>query len=184
MAKIIYKEGCEGQNKIERIEGIEIELLNGYKALVFPKYKELPLLGENEIKRWNASELTEIQALKVTSGEELSDKLFKLGSPAAKFVRQFKSDRCGAFDLPVLLTAGEIVDQQEYIDAFAEIIEGADVLRDFYSSFWSCCCYSFDSVWCVSNTFKFFGNFDLRFKLLAVPTKIYKQPHLGEDMRG
>lgn len=28
MAKIIYKEGCEGQNTLESIGGIEIELLN------------------------------------------------------------------------------------------------------------------------------------------------------------
>lgn len=35
MAKIIYKEGLEGQNRLECIEGIEIELLNGQNALVF-----------------------------------------------------------------------------------------------------------------------------------------------------
>lgn len=29
MARIIYKEGLEGQNRLECIEGIEIELLNG-----------------------------------------------------------------------------------------------------------------------------------------------------------
>lgn len=33
MARIIYKEGLEGQNRLECIEGIEIELLNGQKAL-------------------------------------------------------------------------------------------------------------------------------------------------------
>lgn len=38
MARIIYKEGCEGQNTLESIEGIEIELLNGQKALIYPKY--------------------------------------------------------------------------------------------------------------------------------------------------
>ena len=40
MAKIIYKEGCEGQNKLSCIEGIEIGLLNGQKALIFPKYSK------------------------------------------------------------------------------------------------------------------------------------------------
>lgn len=29
MAKIIYKEGLKGQNRLESIEGIEISLLNG-----------------------------------------------------------------------------------------------------------------------------------------------------------
>ena len=38
MAKIIYREGMEGQNKLSCIEGIEIELLNGQKALIYPKY--------------------------------------------------------------------------------------------------------------------------------------------------
>lgn len=38
MARIIYKEGSEGQNTLESIEGIEIDLLNGQKALIYPKY--------------------------------------------------------------------------------------------------------------------------------------------------
>ena len=40
MAKIIYREGCEGQNKLSYIEGIEIDLLNGQRALIFPKYSK------------------------------------------------------------------------------------------------------------------------------------------------
>ena len=40
MAKIIYKKGCEGQNNLSSIEGIEIELLNGQKVLIYPKYAE------------------------------------------------------------------------------------------------------------------------------------------------
>ena len=31
MARLIYKEGFEDQNKLEYIEGIEIDLLNNYK---------------------------------------------------------------------------------------------------------------------------------------------------------
>lgn len=38
MARIVYKEGLEGQNRLECIEGIEIGLLNGQKALIYPKY--------------------------------------------------------------------------------------------------------------------------------------------------
>ena len=38
MAKIIYRKGMEGQNKLSCIEGIEIDLLNGQRALIFPKY--------------------------------------------------------------------------------------------------------------------------------------------------
>ena len=38
MAKIIYKKGMEEQNSLSSIEGIEIDLLNGQKALIYPKY--------------------------------------------------------------------------------------------------------------------------------------------------
>lgn len=44
MARIIYKEGCDGQRDIASIEGIEIELLNGQKVLIYPKYSEYQLL--------------------------------------------------------------------------------------------------------------------------------------------
>lgn len=50
MAEIIYKKGCEGQNRIECIEGIEIELLNRQKALIYPKYSEKVMLtGRDKI---------------------------------------------------------------------------------------------------------------------------------------
>lgn len=32
MARIIYKEGLEDQNRLECVEGVEIDLLNGQKA--------------------------------------------------------------------------------------------------------------------------------------------------------
>ncbi len=54
MARIIYKEGLEGQNRLECIEGIEIDLLNGQKALIYPKYAQLPLLTEKNIESWDA----------------------------------------------------------------------------------------------------------------------------------
>ena len=44
MARIIYKEGLEGQNSLKCIEGIEIDLLNGQKALIYPKYSNEELL--------------------------------------------------------------------------------------------------------------------------------------------
>lgn len=40
MARIIYKDGCEARKRLECIEGIEIDLLNGQKALIYPKYSE------------------------------------------------------------------------------------------------------------------------------------------------
>lgn len=44
MAKVIYKEDFEGQNHLECIEGIEIGLDNGRKALIFPKYARRKIL--------------------------------------------------------------------------------------------------------------------------------------------
>ena len=174
MARIIYKEGFEGINKLESIEGIEIELLNGYKALVFPRYKELPLLDEDKIESWKASELTEIQALKVIDGKALTDELLELGSPAAEFVRQFKSDRHGELDLPTLLTVGEIAAQKKDIDALAETIKGTDLLRNCGSKVWSCCRNSFYNGWSVSGDYEFILYYYLCEGFLAVPVSIYR----------
>ena len=66
MAEIIYKKGCEGQNKLSCIEGIEIELLNGQKALIYPRYAERKMLTREQISKWSAKDETEIEALKVT----------------------------------------------------------------------------------------------------------------------
>lgn len=55
MARIIYKKGLEGKNRLECIEGIEIELLNGQKALIYPKYAERALLESEKISKWRAT---------------------------------------------------------------------------------------------------------------------------------
>ena len=49
MAKIIYKVGCEGQNELSCIEGIEIELLNSQKALIMLRKVAGMLGGEASI---------------------------------------------------------------------------------------------------------------------------------------
>lgn len=170
MAKIIYKEGFENQNKLECIEGIEIDLFTGYKILVYPKYKELPML---DAKRWRTFEFTEFQALKVTNSKILTDEFFEVGSPAAKFVRKFKSEKYGGFNLPTLLAAGEIAGQLKLIDALAENIEGADLLRD-YSDIWSCCCGPSGGAWFAITYDNMFDNYDLCSKLTVVPVVIYK----------
>lgn len=173
MAKIIYKKGFEGQNRLECIEGIEIELLNGQKALVYPKYKELPLLDRERIESWKSATLTEIQALKVVDAKGVTDELLKLDSPAAKFVRQFQVEKHGEFDLPALLPAGEVVDQKEEIDALAETIEGADLLIDFTSGLWSCCRYSSFGGWYANGYYGFFDG-SLYNEFLAVPVLLYR----------
>ena len=68
--------------------------------------------------------------MKVEDSASATDELLAIGSPAAKFVRQFKSDIHGLFNLPTLLAAMEIIYQREDINAFAKTIEGADLLKE------------------------------------------------------
>ena len=107
MARIVYKEGLEGQNRLECIEGIEIELLNGQKALIYPKYAVRQMLSSEQIDKWDAKELTEIRALKVENTAKDTRELLSIGSPAAEWVNQFQFG-CTRFCLPSLLAAMEI----------------------------------------------------------------------------
>lgn len=86
----------EGQNKLSCIEGIEIDLLNGQKALIFPKYSKEPLLRGEQIDKWNARALSEIEALKVEDTVSETVALFNLGSSAANWALLFVTrDRYG-----------------------------------------------------------------------------------------
>lgn len=174
MARIIYKEGCERQNRLESIEGIEINLLNGQKALIYPKYSEEVMLPMENIKYYGQEPDTEIAALKETESECLTDALHDCGSPAAEFVHKFRSDRHGRFYLPTLLAAMELQDQKSDIDELAETIEGADLLRDFTSSVWSCsrCSESFGWIAYGNNGFANFSS--LYSSNLAVPLVLYR----------
>ena len=130
MAKIIYKEGCEGENKLSSIEGIEIDLFNGQKALIYPKYAQKRMLDLEQMRKWSAKTETEIEALKVEETNGKTVELLRIESPAAKWVSQFWHDKYGIFCLPSLLAALEIQHQKAEIDALAETIEGADLLKD------------------------------------------------------
>lgn len=138
MAKIIYKNGMERQNNLSSIEGIEIDLLNGQKALIYPKYSEEMILPYEKRALWKAKGMSEIEALKETDTNYETGQLFALDSPAALWVEKFRSDAHGIFCLPSLLAAMELQHQKEEIDELAETIEGADLLRDFTSYVWSC----------------------------------------------
>ena len=176
MAKIIYKEGCEGQNKLSCVEGIEIELLNGQKALIYPKYAERQMLTREQISKWSAKDETEIEALKVTHTTLATQQLFALDSPAALWVAQFHNpDKCRIFCLPSLLAAMELQHQKEEIDALAETIEGADLLRNFTSSLvWSCSRYSSNVGWCADGGYGYAGSSYLYNSNLAVPLVLYR----------
>ena len=137
-ARIIYKDGCEGQNRLEGIEGIEIGLLNGQKALIYPKYGNKALLKLMDIDKWPGQEVSKAAALKLRDNQAATTALLGAGSPAAEFVSGFESERFGRFGLPTLLAALEITEQRREIDELAKNIEGADLLKDFHGSVWSC----------------------------------------------
>lgn len=175
MAKIIYKEGCEGQNKLSCIEGIEIELLNGQKALIYPKYAERQMLTREQISKWSAKDETEIEALKVTDTTLATQQLFALDSPAALWVAQFHDpDKCRIFCLPSLLAAMELQHQKAEIDALAETIDGADLLRDFTSVVWSCSRCSAYSCWCANGHYGCAYGHYLHISYLVVPLVLYR----------
>ena len=179
MAKIIYKEGREGQNKLSCIEGIEIGLLNGQHALIFPKYSKEYLMQSDQIDKWNGCALNEIEALKVEDNISETSALFLAGSPAAEWVFKFSTKDGRDFWLPSLLAAIEIQHQKEEIDALAETIEGADLLRDFTSGVWSCSRTFLNGVWFVIGGYVYAGSSvnggGLGAACLAVPTILYKE---------
>lgn len=173
MARIIYKEGLEGQNRLECIEGIEIELLNGQCALIYPKYSEKIMLSKDEIASWDAKDTTEIEALKKEDNQWATGSLLRCGSPAAEYVSNFRADKRSIFGLPTLFAAMEIQDQKSDIDELAETIEGADLLRDFTSNVWSCSRYNESIGWFAIGSLGLAGNSSLCFSRLAVPVILY-----------
>ena len=178
MAKIIYREGCEGQNKLFCIEGIEIGLFNGQKALIFPKYSEEKLLERDQVAKWSARELSEIEALKVEDTISETAALFNLGSPAANWVLLFVTKDRRQFSLPSLLAAMEIQHQKEEIDALAETIEGADLLRDFTSNVWSCAGCGASGGWCANGYGGYASDDHLYYSNLAVPLVLYREEEI------
>lgn len=176
MARIIYKKGCESQNRLESIDGIEIELLNGQKALIYPKYAKKELLRKEVIAHWEAKNVTEIEALKETDNVWATVVLARRGSPAANFVEKFRSEKHGIFGLPTLLAAMEVQDQKEDIDALAGTIEGADLLRNFLGDVWSCSRQHSTGAWVAvgSNGLSGCYNLSLGHQFLCIPLVLYR----------
>lgn len=174
MARIVYKKGLEGQNKLESIEGIEIELLNGQKALIYPKYSEEVMFPDEKIEFWEAKKVRQIEALKETETRHETDQLYALGSPAALWVANFRSDAHGTFTLPSLLAALELQHQKNEIDALAKTIEGADLLRDHPSNVWSCSRCSENYGWIAYGNSGFANTNFLYISYLAVPLVLYR----------
>ena len=116
---------------------------------------------------------TEIEALKVEDTYDKTATLYGLDSPAADWVLNFQCEEFGPFYLPSLLAAMEIQYQKVEIDALAETIEGADLLKDFASGIWSCSRYISYYGWFVG-VYGYAAAGDLYFTYLAVPTMLYR----------
>ena len=169
MARIIYKDGCDGQNRLESIEGIEIDLLNGQKALIYPKYSEEALLDLKDRDRWHDAGVSEINALRLRDNQAATAALLEAGSPAARFVTKFTSERFGRFGLPTLLAAMEITEQKCEIDELAREIDGADLLEDFSFSVWSCSRYNPGYGWIANGSSGFANGNILYGRYVAAP---------------
>ena len=99
MAKIIYKEGCEGQNTLESIEGIEINLFNKQKALIYPKYSELPIFDGKQADEWRAEILKEDEDMCVLSCSRTDDYYIWTATPYSDSI-----DVCCGFPCMVIPT--------------------------------------------------------------------------------
>lgn len=169
MARIIYKNGCEGQNRLKCIEGIEIDLLNGQKALIYPKYSNEKLLDSKDRDRWLDAGISEIAALRLRDNQAATAALLEAESPAARFVTKFTSERFGRFGLPTLLAAMEITEQEGEIDELAREIDGADLLEDFVYCVWSCSRYIPNNGWIANGVSGFASGGSLSVRYVAAP---------------
>lgn len=174
MARIIYKDGCDGQKRIESIEGIEIDLLNGQKALIYPRYSNEELLDPKDRDRWLDAGISETAALRLRDNQAATAALLEAESPAARFVTKFTSERFGRFGLPTLLAAMEITEQEGEIDKLAREIDGADLLEDFSSSVWSCSRYSPDVGWIAIGNYGYASGTILGSRYVAAPLVLLK----------
>ena len=168
-ARIIYKDGCDGRKRIECIEGIEIDLLNGQKALIYPRYSNEKLLDPRDIDRWHDARVSGTAALRLRDNRAATAALLEAGSPAAEFVSKFTSERFGRFGLPTLLAAMEITEQKGAIDELARGIDGADLLEDFSSSVWSCSRFNQDHVWISNGFYGYVYGCGLYLRYMAAP---------------
>lgn len=118
MARIIYKDGCEGQNRLECIEGIEIDLLNGQKALIYPKYSNEELLDPKDRDRWLDAGISETAALGV-----LLEMVWGIQTMGARMAKAH--DRIGARNCLVQRKKQAFNDAKKSINAFLKGLEAA-----------------------------------------------------------
>jgi hypothetical protein len=169
MARIIYKDGCDGQNRLECIEGIEIDLLNWQRALIYPRYSNEELLDPKDRDRWFDAGISVMRALRLRDNQAATAALLKAGSPAARFATKFTSEKFGRFGLPTLLAAMEITEQDGEIDKLARKIDGADLMEYFSAGVWSCSRGNRDRGWVSNGFYGYVYGCGLYLKYMAAP---------------
>lgn len=158
----------DAEMKLEGIKGIIVPLLNGKRALVYPKFKEYPLLPEGT--RWNGKQMNECDTLYNDSdGRKETDDLLALGSEAAKFVRSVCPGT--EFNLPhnMLILAA----LYHFCEQFNEIVARIDGASELAFPAWSSAMFSSHYAW----NYLSYGYFSYHYfcrSFLCVPCVLYK----------
>ena len=144
--KVLLKDNTiaddDAEMKLEDIKGIIVPLLNGKSVLVYPKFKECPLLPESV--KWNGKQMNECDTLYNDSdGRKETDDLLALGSEAAKFVRSVCPGM--EFNLPhnMLILAA----LYHFWEQFNEIVARVDGASELDFPAWSSAMYSSYHAW-------------------------------------
>ena len=170
--KVLLKDNTiaddDAEMKLEDIKGIIVPLLNGKRVLVYPKFKECPLLPESV--RWNGKQMNECDTLYNDSdGRKETDDLLALGSEAAKFVRSVCPGT--EFNLPhnMLILAA----LYRFWKQFNEIVARIDGASELDFPAWSSAMYSSNLAWGCGDDGLFYGSFFCG-SLMCVPCVLYK----------
>ena len=170
--KVLLKDNTiaddDAEMKLEDIKGIIVPLLNGKRVLVYPKFKECPLLPESV--KWNGKQMNECDTLYNDSdGRKETDDLLALGSEAAKFVRSVCPGT--EFNLPhnMLILAA----LYHFWEQFNEIVARVDGASELAFPAWSSAMYSSSNAWYYNSYGNFYGHY-FCYSLMCVPCVLYK----------
>ena len=170
--KVLLKDNTiaddDTEMKLEDIKGIIVPLLNGKRVLVYPKFKECPLLPEGT--KWNGKQMNECDTLYNDSdGRKETDDLLALGSEAAKFVRSVCPGT--VFNLPhnMLILAA----LYHFWEQFNEIVARIDGASELDFPAWGSAMYSSGGAWGCYNGGSFYSNYFCN-SFMCVPCVLYK----------
>ena len=170
--KVLLKDNTiaddDAEMKLEDIKGIIVPLLNGKSVLVYPKFKECPLLPESV--KWNGKQMNECDTLYNDSdGRKETDDLLALGSEAAKFVRSVCPGM--EFNLPhnMLILAALYHFWEQFNEIVARIDGASELAFPAWGSAMSSSSYAWSDYGYGSFNYYLFYN-----SCMCVPCVLYK----------